>query len=760
MYSGLPMLERSGDVSGDVYLDAYHKSPEAGTALSPAGLVRLAATEAGIAVDGDSFLEVETRQENFRDSPYSYDGCIAVEGQSLYSDAIAEVCRGSMTAVYVDRGGALKAAWFADDSNGSPYDIELASTNVVSGSLEISKPDMGYQVSDFRLKAPLAIGEPESIVAIDTGKSGSFPGPSSFAYSGQVYAGSFQSSYSDQIAVIVNGTDISILLAQFRTGMLYELRGSGIQPFKAYLDSVAPNYSLSTSVQLVFRSSSIEVASTYQIQACGPAPLWRSYVAGDLVRDYDAALDMWSEARLAREALGVVRKAPSDVCELSNPLWGSDKGAVTTWMRYLVHYCAQAKSTIRVSCELNPSTVAPWLMSLAKVTAGPLASNPITGRIVEVGYSLSEARVSFTVLGAPSDRPLADMLMLTGAGEPMVQGSGWYMQHDELLATEFSQLDLAEVSMLAIDGSDGKGGYIDLKAFDINGGLVGDVTASSSNPQIAEVSLPRFGIIRVTAKAVISGGLSSDVVITAQKDGVTSSCLVSVYNTLPSSETIGAGLWLCKGGKGGNTIVNIGNNMVMFSGLMDQNGCRVNRAVHRSFCSGSVWLADWRISDGSSSVQYAPYFENSGRPSATMMTRSGVSYSAFFNLKNPQKTALQKYSTVAVAFFGGGLMENGQMMSSSSVSAGNVFNSSESYLRVPFHNGMDKYLELSTSRNDITAQQAANPQNNAIHLCFQNYLRYHNRGGQVNYTVIPNIGTLGEDHNLAANNVQNSWFSV
>jgi photosystem II stability/assembly factor-like uncharacterized protein len=69
-------------------------------------------------------------------------------------------------------------------------------------------------------------------------------------------------------------------------------------------------------------------------------------------------------------------------------------------------------------------------MSLAKVTAGPLASNPITGRIVEVGYSLSEARVSFTVLGAPSDRPLADMLMLTGAGEPMVQGSGWYMQHD------------------------------------------------------------------------------------------------------------------------------------------------------------------------------------------------------------------------------------------------------------------------------------------------------------------------------------------
>lgn len=298
-------------------------------------------------------------------------------------------------------------------------------------------------------------------------------------------------------------------------------------------------------------------------------------------------------------------------------------------------------------------------------------------------------------------------------------------------------IDEAEVSMLCVDGSDGKGGVFQLH-LGTGGGISYNHAAiwSSSDHSVATVS--SSGLVT----AVSNGGapLGTDVTITATYAGTSYSCLVTVYQTMPSADIEGEGLWLCKGGatssiaiayKSPNTLPEEMDRLY----IVARHETRPwNRLIYAGNSVGYTLSAQVGSSYPPRSSDYTPtYVErltSIARPASTLCT-DFVSY------------------TKALAFTVNGV----SYPVTSSTGQTSDTGTGITMLFGPY------------TRKVLTVQLNSSDVSDKVRYIPQNYVRYANRTAsdstvRASYTVIPNIGTLGAAYDLSANNVPAVWFGV
>ena len=87
--------------------------------------------------------------------------------------------------------------------------------------------------------------------------------------------------------------------------------------------------------------------ATESLRLHGPNEKWRELVSGTVVENYAIAQAMWTQARGARLLLGREQKMPDDATKIKQPLWGSDKTAISKWAYSVVSFGATQKLAIR-----------------------------------------------------------------------------------------------------------------------------------------------------------------------------------------------------------------------------------------------------------------------------------------------------------------------------------------------------------------------------------------------------------------------------
>lgn len=310
-------------------------------------------------------------------------------------------------------------------------------------------------------------------------------------------------------------------------------------------------------------------------------------------------------------------------------------------------------------------------------------------------------------------------------------------------------IDEAEVSMLCVDGSDGKGGVFQLH-LGTGGGISYNHAASwsSSDPSVATVS--SSGLVT----AVSNGGapLGKDVTITASYAGTSYSCLFTVYQTMPSAEVEGEGLWLCKG------------------------GCRTSvDIVFRCYNSGDAFVSI--LTDSmmvlSSTAEHNPPFRPHHYDDAFKYFAFKEGKFLYRSILN--KTSYNEYLSTTVlttgtltrfrAYLGsegGYVNDNLQPFAAATYNGASTINPNNSAFI--WTSGHVKHTIASAdtknkSRSDMTNLRACD-----IGFVAQNYIRYTNRTvdgvARVSHTTIPNTGTLGGAYDLTADNVPAVWFGV
>lgn len=306
-------------------------------------------------------------------------------------------------------------------------------------------------------------------------------------------------------------------------------------------------------------------------------------------------------------------------------------------------------------------------------------------------------------------------------------------------------IDQLDVSMLCIDGSDGKSNAYQLTAIDTDGNpMAGEsVIWSSSDESVATVSVS--GVVSGVSIGVESLYKSATISCT---DGVTvSTCTVTVFETMPSV----ANLYTIKGGNGGNTLTDPSAILATFEGVQGTKSVLSFRAQFRHFMSGSPHIST-RPSGG-----YVNYL--SLNPTDGSLIRQYLTSSGLLQLYNytPIATPNQKL-TSDVSWDGTSMRYNGSIVTPTTTS--NTTVSTGDYFRVLFRNNIEKYVSYVMDELAQTATALTEYVQRDKAFIFQNYIRYRDTASRTNYTKIPNIGTLGSTYDLTANDIPELWFGV
>lgn len=349
--------------------------------------------------------------------------------------------------------------------------------------------------------------------------------------------------------------------------------------------------------------------------------------------------------------------------------------------------------------------------------------------------------------------------------------SAWF----DMPALSFVCLDEVEVSMLCVDGSDGKGGVFQLHpVFTMDGAVVDISTVGvrymtwlSSDPSVATVS--STGLVT----AVSNGGaaLGKDVTITASYGRLSYSCLFTVYQTMPSAAVEGAGLWLCKGGKGTSTTgATDQSTLAAFTVPAALPSTVTGARVIHSFNTTSYFvLCGWWQRVGVLGTYLPVPFQTSTKRAAVRHAVSnpkvwGTTYNDYF-IGGVFSGGFQDLSSVA-----GSAMLNGSTYplpagaSSTNTSTGPTPTTSYTEFRTLAQHTKSVLFSISTRSSVTHAGLLDRALSDALYV-HQNYVRYTDRTTlegtiRANYTLIPNIGSAGKTYDLSANKVPSSWYGV
>ena len=313
----------------------------------------------------------------------------------------------------------------------------------------------------------------------------------------------------------------------------------------------------------------------------------------------------------------------------------------------------------------------------------------------------------------------------------------------------------AEVSMCCKDCTDGKGGVFQLHPF-FDDGLDHKSQCTWTTSDASRATVNGSGL--VSFSAATSYG---DVTISCAYRGVTKTCLLTVYETMPSAETEGAGLWLCKGGKAPGSTASASawaasNNIPVPKISIEHTRLigryipvldNVNYGVLRSVQAGINFVYPQPIG-GSSGTPRANVAFTTGN--GTVWTRS---YQKYFgpSFSNGVK------SKVDASLSTDGYSLNGIYYTATTVPQGNTGNQSQFFHEIWTNH--DKNI-CWTGGNAKAHVQLLNYTECLYAYVFQNYIKYTDRDAWVNHTVVPNIGTLGESHNMTFETLPSAWFGV
>lgn len=319
------------------------------------------------------------------------------------------------------------------------------------------------------------------------------------------------------------------------------------------------------------------------------------------------------------------------------------------------------------------------------------------------------------------------------------------MMADRTVFPTLLYIDQAEVSMCCKDGSDGKGGTYQLTAV-FSDGLTHSATWTTSDASKATVN----GSGLVSFSSATSFG---DVTISCSYRGVTKSCLLTVYATMPSYDTFGSGLWSCKGGCGvgsfdfRKTIDTTVPTILHINDVSSVIISDINTSITSSSFYSKPGIVDYQINQNCASK----------KPCSTILPTSGNRTRNIFGPDNTNGLHAFDISKASDGYFIGNTA-----YSESSVSSSEPTNDS-GLIVLYFNSIVDKNIKMARSSN-ATKSQLSDKNYCEFFYIPQNYIRYTDRtvGGtsRVNYTVIPNIGTLGSSFDLPCNNVPSSWFGV
>jgi hypothetical protein len=309
------------------------------------------------------------------------------------------------------------------------------------------------------------------------------------------------------------------------------------------------------------------------------------------------------------------------------------------------------------------------------------------------------------------------------------------------------RIDVAEVSMLCLDGSDGKGNEFVLTAVGSTSSLdYLEWTSSDNSIATVEKVSSTSAIVRGVSK--IGTGLGSDVYITCTQGSIQRSCLFTVYETMPSADVEGAGLWLCKGGQGAGIAVyfrcyNIPTIPIpyvytdytaKYDTTVYQNG------AFRPISSKSYNYAVVRFSGGVLKIVKRIAITNGANNNWSDYTGN----SAF-------TTDLRRYKVL----LNNQMLVNDDLQTLSLIDSASAATPENSV--IIWDGRQSKIVNVACGSNLVDAARLTLSQFAYIP---QNYIRYSDTTYYTNYTVIPNIGTLGSAYDMTANNVPAAWFGV
>lgn len=316
----------------------------------------------------------------------------------------------------------------------------------------------------------------------------------------------------------------------------------------------------------------------------------------------------------------------------------------------------------------------------------------------------------------------------------------------------------AEVSMCCKDGTDGKGGVFQLHPF-FDDWLDHKSQCTWTTSDASRATVNGSGL--VSFSAATSYG---DVTISCAYRGVVKTCLLTVYETMPSAEVDGAGLWLCKGGKGlgqsGSRQItsSFGHNNVFSIDMLSVSAVGKfvspsnNSEIYRIQKNGTVttsrifrYFPSDVFASNSPVVVVKKYNESSGRRSRGNLTR----------------IAGQLYTYNDFAVYPNMWYSYGSSVGEKSNVTTNEGSVSDSSCALFFERCCVKMVRLFVGSSvSVSVENRANRTMFEYAYVPQNYVRYTDRDNWVNYTTIQNIGTLGVDGNLSCNNVPDIWFGV
>lgn len=319
------------------------------------------------------------------------------------------------------------------------------------------------------------------------------------------------------------------------------------------------------------------------------------------------------------------------------------------------------------------------------------------------------------------------------------------------------RIDIAEVSMLCLDGSDGKGNEFVLTAVGSTSSL-DYIEWTSSNNSIATVEKVSATSAIVRGVSKIGTGLGSDVYITCTQGSIQKTCLFTIYETMPLVHNN------CKTLKGGNAPGNSSSvsAYAIFSSSVSVDTIKINNfrlcidfyvpSASSSYSQFCVNKSD--LQQHSFPIEYQ-YAAGSQRPSVSTWsssTRTDVFYGSVMGFGSYQSLEFVKSTD--------GVYLNGVLGSVYGTASGTFSQSSAYGYGYVFRNNTKKATWVNESISSTKTQLENSPSSLEMSHCFQNYIRYSDTTFYTNYTVIPNIGTLGSAYDLTANNVPAAWFGV
>lgn len=433
---------------------------------TPLGIVLSIAQELGVPVNAASFIDAQIAQRTyFSTAPELFDGVYIPQSSDSFSSIIDAIGKATLTAIYLDAVGVLHAKFLPTEPADVSASFDVDSVEKNSDSYSMAKNGYLYTDYDFTiLRNPLATAE---TVAIDTDSFTAFPAEEDTPLGSIVFSSgtgyTIEQFHFDGttpttwISAIVRGASMA-LFALFVPGTIWSFTRF-TQKLTCRLDSCAPDIGNALVTQdgigLLFKILNIETITDVGItlRTFGPNPEWRKAVSGALVDNYALSQAIWDYAKAARAIAGTEIKAPTEITQLLQPIWGSDTVAITNWITETVKYGSTQKLLIKFSAVYDENTVTLQYMDFVSYNFGAFATAPIVGLVIERSLDLEKSRVSYTLL-CKGD---SDMLpaILTELDESIVLESGPLLEPENPTAgsTKISELPVASPEAAATAGA-------------------------------------------------------------------------------------------------------------------------------------------------------------------------------------------------------------------------------------------------------------------------------------------------------------------